>query len=104
MTEPCTFPEEKDLYELRFAGLSNRRHDYRFPCDEMGRVDIDELTDRDRTNYFYARAVVGKELSAPIVASVSTSHGNDEQVVRARVTSAYPPEEKDSPRVSLIIE
>ena len=78
MTEPCTFPTQKIHYELRFTGLSNRRHGYAFPCDETGLVDIDELTDRSRTNYFYARTVVGKELSAPVVAPVLTDRRNDE--------------------------
>jgi len=78
MTEPCTFPTRKGLYELRFAGLSKEKRDYTFPCDATGRVDIDELTDRGRTNYFYARTVVGRELSAPIVAAVSTGRGTDE--------------------------
>jgi hypothetical protein len=75
VTEPCTFPAQKDLYELRFAGLSSGRRGYTFPCDEAGRVDIDELTDRDRTNYFYARTVIGKELSAPTVTPVSQLAG-----------------------------
>ena len=81
MTESCTFPRQKIQYELRFTGLSNGRRGYAFPCDETGLVDIDELTDRSRTNYFYARTVVGKELSAPVVVPVLTERGNDEQGV-----------------------
>ena len=54
-------------YELRFTGLFNRGHGFAFPCDALGHVDIDELTDRGRANYFYARTVVGAELSAPTV-------------------------------------
>ena len=57
-------------YELRFAGLFNRGRGYAFPCDAQGHVDIDELSDRARINYFYARSVVGAELSAPIVSPV----------------------------------
>ena len=72
MTEPCTFSAEKPHYELRFTSLSIHRRDFAFPCDEAGQVDLDELTDRGRTNYFYARVLVGKELSAPFVAPVST--------------------------------
>jgi hypothetical protein len=58
-------------YELRFAGLYNRGHGYSFPCDAQGHVDIDELSDAERNNYLYARAVVGREFSAPAVAEVS---------------------------------
>jgi hypothetical protein len=70
MTEPCTLRAQRARYELRFTGLSGARRDYAFPCDQSGHVDIDELTDRGRANYFYARAVVGKELCAPVVASI----------------------------------
>jgi hypothetical protein len=57
-------------YELRFTDLFKRGHGYAFPCDAQGHVDIDELSDRGRTNYLFARAVVGTELSAPIVSPV----------------------------------
>ena len=77
VNEPCTLPAQKDIYELRFTGLTRGKRDYTFPCDKAGRVDIDELAERDRANYFYARTVVGKELSAPTVAAVSTGSGND---------------------------
>jgi hypothetical protein len=76
VTESCTFPAQNGTYELRFTGLSNARRGYAFPCDQTGHVDIDELTDRGRTNYFYARAVVGKELRAPVVAPVVNDHLN----------------------------
>jgi hypothetical protein len=57
-------------YELRFAGLFNRGRGYAFPCDIEGHVCLDDLTDRTRSNYLYARAVVGMELSVPTVALV----------------------------------
>ena len=57
-------------YELRFAGLYNRGRGFAFPCDAQGHVEIDELTERGRENYFYARTVVGAEFSAPIVCLV----------------------------------
>jgi len=40
---------------------------YAFPCDPMGHVDLNELSERARNNYFYARAVVGRELAFPAV-------------------------------------
>ena len=68
MNESSTFAACEARYELRFTGLFNRGRGYAFPCDAKGRVNVDELSDRGRENYFYARAVVGKELAAPIVA------------------------------------
>jgi hypothetical protein len=70
MIESSAVAAEEVRYELRFAGLFNRGRGYAFPCDAQGHVDIDDLTDRGRTNYLFARAVVGTELSAPIVLPV----------------------------------
>jgi hypothetical protein len=44
---------------------------FAFPCDSGGRVDIDELSACGRNNYFYARTVVGREFSLPIIALVT---------------------------------
>jgi hypothetical protein len=70
MIESSAFAACETRYVLRFAGLFNRGRGFAFPCDAAGRVDIDELTDRGRANYFYARAVVGAELSRPTVSLV----------------------------------
>ena len=70
MTETGTVPEQYVCYELRFTGLSSGQRGYAFACDQTGRVDIDELADRDRANYFYARSVVGRVLRTPVVAMV----------------------------------
>jgi hypothetical protein len=35
--------------------------------DEQGQVDLDALSERARENYFYARAVIGFEYTAPAV-------------------------------------
>ena len=58
-------------YELRFISLFNRGRGYAFPCDSEGHVEIDDLSARGRSNYFYARVVVGNELSVPTVALVA---------------------------------
>jgi len=55
------------LYELRFRSLFREGRAYSFPCDADGRVDIDSLSDSARCNYFYARTVIGRELSMPAV-------------------------------------
>lgn len=58
-------------YELRFTGLFDRGHGFAFPCDATGRVDLDRLSDCVRQNYLYARAVIGRELSLPVIALVT---------------------------------
>jgi hypothetical protein len=54
-------------YELRFVSLFDSGRGFAFPCDPEGRVDLDQLSERARTNYLYARAVVGRELAVPAV-------------------------------------
>jgi hypothetical protein len=54
-------------YELRFRSLFNPGRGYSFPCDASGQVDIDRLSDRARSNYFFARAVIGREFATPAV-------------------------------------
>jgi hypothetical protein len=65
MQDSITEPHAR--YELRFRSLFDEGRAYSFPCDVTGRVDMDSLSDRARTNYFYARAVVGREFSVPAV-------------------------------------
>lgn len=54
-------------YALRFESLFQPGRALSFPCDARGRVDLDELPERVRDNYLYARAVVGREFATPAV-------------------------------------
>jgi hypothetical protein len=71
MIESSRFTACETRYELRYTGLFNRGRGFAFPCDVQGHVDIDALTDQGRVNYFYARTVVGVELSAPFVLAIT---------------------------------
>lgn len=54
-------------FEIRFQSLFKPGRALSFPCDAQGRVQLDSLSDRARDNYFYARAVVGREFACPSV-------------------------------------
>ena len=54
-------------YELRFRSLFDEGRGYSFPCDPSGHVDLDSLSERARSNYVFARTVIGRDLSAPAV-------------------------------------
>lgn len=54
-------------HELCFRSLFDSGRGFAFPCDPQGYVDMDRLTERARNNYFYARAMVGRELCVPAV-------------------------------------
>ena len=57
-------------YELRFISLFNGGRGYAFACDARGHVDISDLSEPLRNNYFYARTVIGREFSVPSVVLV----------------------------------
>mgnify|MGYP006951365916 CR=1 FL=1 len=54
-------------YELRFRPLFANHRAFAFPCDAVGHVDMDSLSEPMLNNYLYARAVMGLELSWPEV-------------------------------------
>jgi hypothetical protein len=58
-------------FQLRFQSLFDSGRGFAFPCDGKGRVDLDGLSERARNNYFYARAMVGRELAVPAVERAS---------------------------------
>ena len=61
----------KPPYEARFRSLLNDGAALAFPCDVQGEVNLDGLSDRARNNYFYARALIGRQFSAPVVVARS---------------------------------
>lgn len=85
MSESLAVAATQTRYELRFTNLFDRGRGYAFPCDAQGHVDIDELTDRARTNYLFARAVVGTELSAPTVSPAGGGSGSQFVVTPALI-------------------
>ena len=54
-------------HQLFFASLFNPGRALSFACDCRGEVQLDELSERARNNYFFARALVGREVTAPTV-------------------------------------
>ena len=70
MNQSSTSTAPNARYELLFPCLFKPGRGFAFPCDAAGNVAIDDLCDRRRDNYFYARAVVGRELSTPMIRAV----------------------------------
>ena len=64
-------------FEVWFASLFYEGRGLVFPCNEDGHVQIDALSDRGRSNYFFARAMLGREYATPRVvhhADIPRSH------------------------------
>jgi len=61
-------------YEVHFRSLFHEGRALVFPCDAHGRVALDALGERARQNYFYARAVVGREYALPVVVPGEAAH------------------------------
>jgi hypothetical protein len=60
-------PSAKAAFELRFASLLHPGRGVAVPCDAGGKVDLDALSERLRSAYFGARAMVGREYACPVV-------------------------------------
>jgi hypothetical protein len=54
-------------FQLRFQSLFHSGRGFSFPCDPAGQVDLDHMSETARNNYFFARAMVGRELAVPQV-------------------------------------
>ena len=54
-------------FQLCFRSLFDSGRGFAFPCDGKGQVDLDSMTEKARNNYFYARAMIGRELTYPAV-------------------------------------
>ena len=63
-------PAAPARFELRFAAAGPGGHDFVFPCDAEGHVDLDHLPERERTEYFFARALMGRDVARPVVVVV----------------------------------
>ena len=60
-------------YRLCFRSLDSGEG-FAFPCDAQGQVDLDHMSERSRNNYFYARAMMGREVAYPAVEAAATLH------------------------------
>ena len=67
MNASPTAHQSAERFELRFRSLFNEGLGYVFPCDALGRVDMDSLGERLLNNYLYARTVIGREFATPAV-------------------------------------
>jgi len=54
-------------YEIRFRSLFKEGRALSFPCDREGHVDLANANERLRSNYLFARAMLGREYAMPIV-------------------------------------
>jgi hypothetical protein len=54
-------------FELRFQSLFSEGRGYAFPCDREGHVLLEDLSERARLNYFFARKCIGRAFAVPAV-------------------------------------
>ena len=67
MTLAHSSPRTCPSFELLFPSLFDPGRALSFPCDATGKVVLDDLSDRGRTNYLFARAVIGRDFGVPEV-------------------------------------
>ncbi|MEP6505806.1 MAG: hypothetical protein ABJD97_20905 [Betaproteobacteria bacterium] len=64
---PLSAAESIARYELRFQSLFHSGRALTFPCDRLGEVHWDAMTDGARTNFLRAQDSVGREFASPAV-------------------------------------
>ena len=57
-------------FQLCFRSLFQSGRGFSFPCDPQGHVDLDQLSEKARNNYLFARAMVGRDLAVPAVEQI----------------------------------
>ena len=62
-----TSAQQTAQFQIRFQSLFNEGRGLAFPCNAQGLVDMDSLSERGRSNYLFARAMVGREFATPNV-------------------------------------
>ena len=65
--------EDQSTFVLRFQSLFDTGRAFAFPCDAVGHVALDGLSERARNNYLYARTVIGRDVSTPKVQTCSAA-------------------------------
>jgi hypothetical protein len=55
---------------LCFRSLFDSGRGFSFPCNDAGHVNLDDLSDRVRASYLFARGMVGRDLSHPTIEPV----------------------------------
>jgi len=63
-------------HQLLFESLFDPGRALSFPCDDCGAVLLDDLSERARSNYFFARTSVGRDYASPRVIAVGTRPTN----------------------------
>jgi hypothetical protein len=69
----ATAPVAAGRHHLCFRPLAAETAPLSFRCDAAGRVDLDALDRRERLDYLYARALIGRDFARPCVVAPAGS-------------------------------
>lgn len=56
---------DRAAFQLRFHSLVGETSEFTCPCDAAGHVVMDEMSERARSSYLFARAMVGRLYAPP---------------------------------------
>ena len=60
----------KSHFELQFLPRFGGQRRLVFPCNAAGNVEIDKLNEHERIDYFFARALRGRDYSLEVVTAL----------------------------------
>ena len=58
---------DRAAFQLRFHSFAGEANEFKCPCDAAGHVVMDEMSERARSSYLFARAMVGRLYAPPEV-------------------------------------
>jgi hypothetical protein len=56
---------DRAAFQLRFRSLVGEANEFTCPCDAAGHVVMDAMSERARSSYLFARAMVGRLYAPP---------------------------------------
>lgn len=59
-------------FEILFQSLFHEGRAMAFPCDSCGLVNLDDMSEKARNNYLFARGMIGREYAMPIIRKCNT--------------------------------
>ena len=60
-------------WQIRFEPLVAGATASVFSCDAQGQVELDAMEDRARNDYFFARALIGRDFARPVLVRVESA-------------------------------
>ncbi len=74
MFQDTASQDDGSHFELLYASKCRQEPDLHFPCDDHGVVNLGRLSEKDKADYLFARALVGRDYAPPTLVNLDKLH------------------------------